>query len=60
MNILNHMDACRNPDFDQRLAELRKEIAIGTEEARQGKVIDGEAVFAELRKRSAQMKRAKK
>ena len=35
-----------------RLAELRKEIAIGTEQARQGKVIDGEAVFAEIRQKS--------
>ena len=33
-----------------RLAELRKEIAIGTEQARQGKLIDGDAVFAEIRK----------
>ena len=40
-----------------RLAELRKEIAIGTEEARQGKVIDGEAVFAEIRKKSQEARR---
>lgn len=40
-----------------RLAELRKEIAIGTEQARQGKLIDGEAVFAEIRKKSQEARR---
>ena len=40
-----------------RLAELRKAIAIGTEEARQGKLIDGEAVFAEIRKKSQEARR---
>ena len=40
-----------------RLAELRREIAIGTEQARQGKVIDGEAVFAEIRKKSQEARR---
>ena len=40
-----------------RLAELRKEIAIGTKQARQGKVIDGEAVFTEIRKKSQAARR---
>ena len=40
-----------------RLAGLRKEIAIGTEQARQGKVVDGEAVFAEIRKKSQDARR---
>ena len=40
-----------------RLAELRKEIAIGTEQARQGKVTDGEAVFAEIRQKSQKARR---
>jgi len=40
-----------------RLAELRKEIAIGTEQARQGKVVDGEAVFAEIRAKSKHVRR---
>jgi len=40
-----------------RLAELRKEIAIGTEQARRGQVIDGEAVFAEIRKKSQEARR---
>lgn len=42
-----------------RLAELRKEIAIGSEQAARGEFIDGEEVFAEIRKRSAGRKRAK-
>ena len=42
-----------------RLAELRKEIAIGSAEADRGEFVDGEAVFAAIRKRSAALKRAK-
>ena len=42
-----------------RLAELRKEIAIGSVEADRGEFVDGEAVFAEIRKRSAERKHAK-
>jgi antitoxin ParD1/3/4 len=40
-----------------RIAELRKEIGIGTKQARQGKVIDGEAVFAEIRQKSREARR---
>jgi antitoxin ParD1/3/4 len=40
-----------------RLAEMRKAIAIGTEEAREGKLIDGEAVFAEIRTKSQEAPR---
>ena len=40
-----------------RLAELRKEIAIGTEQARQGNVVDGEEVFAEIRRKSHEARR---
>ncbi len=43
-----------------RIAELRKEIAIGTAEADRGEFVDGEEVFAEIRKRSAKQKRARK
>jgi antitoxin ParD1/3/4 len=43
-----------------RIAELRREIAIGTAEADRGEFVDGEEVFAEIRKRSAEQKRAKK
>ena len=43
-----------------RIAELRKEIAIGSAEADRGQFVDGEEVFAEIRKRSAERKRAKR
>jgi antitoxin ParD1/3/4 len=43
-----------------RLAELRREIAIGREQADRGDSVDGESVFAQIRKRSAQRKRAKR
>jgi len=42
-----------------RLAELRKEIAIGSEQADRGEFVGGELVFAEIRRRSADRKRAK-
>ena len=42
-----------------RLAELRKEIAIGSEQADRGDLVDGEETFAEIRRRSAERKRAK-
>jgi antitoxin ParD1/3/4 len=42
-----------------RLAELRKEIAIGSEQAGRGEFVDGEETFAEIRRRSAQRKRAR-
>ncbi len=42
-----------------RLADLRKEIAIGSEQADRGEFVDGRQVFAEIRQRSARRKRAK-
>ncbi len=42
-----------------RLAELRREIAIGSEEADRGEFVDGKETFAEIRRRSAGRKRAK-
>jgi antitoxin ParD1/3/4 len=42
-----------------RLAELRKEIAIGSEQADRGEFVDGEETFAEIRRRSTERKRAK-
>ena len=42
-----------------RLAELRKKIAIGSEQADRGQFVDGEETFAEIRRRSAERKRAK-
>ncbi|MEJ1931693.1 type II toxin-antitoxin system ParD family antitoxin [Nostoc sp. NIES-2111] len=43
-----------------RIAELRKEIGMGTAEADCGELVDGEEVFAEIRKRSNERKRAQK
>jgi antitoxin ParD1/3/4 len=43
-----------------RIAELRREIAIGTAEADRGEFVEGKKVFAEIRKRSSERKRAKK
>jgi antitoxin ParD1/3/4 len=42
-----------------RLAELRKEIAIGGKQADRGEFVDGAETFAEIRRRSAERKRAK-
>ncbi len=41
-----------------RLATLRREIAIGSEEADRGDFVDGPKTFAEIRRRSAARKRA--
>ena len=43
-----------------RLAELRKEIAVGAEQAHQGQFVDGPQAFAKLRRRSAQLERSKR
>jgi antitoxin ParD1/3/4 len=40
-----------------RLSELRKEIAIGTEQADRGEFVDGEGTFAEICRRRAEGKR---
>ena len=42
-----------------RLAELRKEIAVGAEQADRGEFVDGPGAFAKIRQRSAQRKRPK-
>jgi antitoxin ParD1/3/4 len=41
-----------------RLAEMRKRIAIGSEQADRGEFVDGENAFKEIRRRSAARKRA--
>jgi antitoxin ParD1/3/4 len=41
-----------------RLAELRNEIALGSEQADKGQFVDGPAAFAKIRLRSAQRKRS--
>lgn len=40
-----------------RLAELRKEIALGSEHADQGEFVDGPQAFAEIRQRGALAKK---
>jgi antitoxin ParD1/3/4 len=48
-------------DFrETRLAELRRQIAVGIEEADRGEFVPGDSVFAELRKRSAARRRGRK
>ena len=42
-----------------RLAELRKEIAIGTEQADRGEFVDGPNAFAKIRERNAKRKLSK-
>ena len=39
-----------------RLAELRKEIALGARQADRGKFVDGARTFAEIRRKSKQRK----
>ena len=39
-----------------RLAELRKEIALGASEADRGKFVDGARTFADIRRKSRQRK----
>jgi len=41
-----------------RLAELRREIAVGSDQADRGELVDGEETFAAIRRRSARRKRA--
>jgi antitoxin ParD1/3/4 len=42
-----------------RVAELRREIAIGSEQADRNEFVDGDEAFAEIRRRTAERKRAK-
>jgi antitoxin ParD1/3/4 len=42
-----------------RVAELRRQIAVGSEQADRGEFVDGEKVFAEIRKRGFGRKRAR-
>ena len=43
-----------------RLAELRKQIALGAKQADRGELVNGDQVFAQIRRRSGQRKRARK
>lgn len=42
---------------EKQLLELREKIAAGTEEIRQGKVVDGELVFQQLQEKLEQMEK---
>lgn len=55
LRLLKERDELKN----LRLAQLRKEIAIGGEQADRGEFVDGEETFTEIRRRSAAWKRAK-
>jgi antitoxin ParD1/3/4 len=43
-----------------RIAELRREIAIGSEQADRGEFVEGEKTFEEVRRRSALRKRGRR
>jgi len=43
-----------------QMAELRKEIAFGSEQADCGEFVDGKGTFAEIRRRSVERKRRKR
>ncbi len=43
-----------------RVADLRKEIAAGSEQADRGEFVDGPEAFAKIRERSAQRKKRSK
>lgn len=49
LRLLRDQDALK----EMRLQELRKEIAIGIEQADRGQFVDGEEVFRKLREKSA-------
>ena len=53
LRLLNDKDAIQQ----QRLAELKREIAVGLEELKQGNLVPGEQVFEELRQRSEARRR---
>ena len=44
----------------RQIERLRNEIAIGTKQADRGQFVDGPEVFAEIRRRSTERKRAKR
>jgi antitoxin ParD1/3/4 len=43
-----------------RFAELRKQIALGAKQADRGELVNGDQVFAQIRRRSSQRKRTRK
>jgi len=55
LRLLKEQDALR----EMRLQELRKEIAVGTEQADRGQFVDGEEAFQKLKPKSAERRRKK-
>jgi antitoxin ParD1/3/4 len=55
LRLLKEQDALR----EMRLQELRKEIAVGTEQADRGQFVDGEEAFQKLKAKSAERRRKK-
>jgi antitoxin ParD1/3/4 len=55
LRLLKDQDALR----EMRLQELRKEIAVGTEQADRGQFVDGEEAFEKLKAKSAERRRKK-
>jgi antitoxin ParD1/3/4 len=55
LRLLQERDELRRA----RLEELRREITKGVEQADRGELMDGEQVFAELRRRNAEAVRQK-
>ena len=55
LRLLKEQDALR----EMRLQELRKEIAVGTEQADRGQFVDGEEAFEKLKAKSAERRRKK-
>jgi antitoxin ParD1/3/4 len=56
LRLLKEREELRN----LRLAELRRENAVGGEQADRGEFVDGPQAFAQIRRRSAKRKRAKR
>jgi len=50
----------RQANRQKELSRLRREIAVGTQQAQRGELFDGEAVFAQLLSRRRARHRAKK
>ncbi|MBE9252119.1 type II toxin-antitoxin system ParD family antitoxin [Dolichospermum sp. LEGE 00240] len=48
----------QHEEKEKQLSELRRKIAEGTEQIRQGEVIEGELVFQQLQEKLKQMKQA--
>ena len=59
-NIKRLLTSCTAAQRGELFAHLRKEIAIGSKQADRGEFVDGEGTFAEIRRRSAERKRAKR